>query len=186
MLMMWEMGICCYSVIVGLSMAQCISAELWVVYLLWAVVILMFFHLFCSSSVVSWKVLPGILQKHCCILPDRNTGKDLTDVPLSTNDTTHTQCWDRRREPVCEGNEQAVIVGNGYSVGGGSYLSACSTSWSWHLFAVHVSHIVLTCPDLFGHKPYFYPSYIKVFFSHLTATPKTLTCVRSDGVLCVE
>ncbi|KAL4693309.1 hypothetical protein H8958_006659 [Nasalis larvatus] len=23
-----------------------------------------------------WEVLPGILQKHCCILPDRNTDKD--------------------------------------------------------------------------------------------------------------
>lgn len=143
MLMMWEMGICCFSVIVGLSMAQCISAEPWVVYLLWAVVILTFFHLFCSSSVVSWKVLPGILQKHCCILPDRNAGKDLTDVPLSTNDTTHTQCWDGKREPVCESNEQAVIPGNGDSVGGGHICLR-----ALHLGADHVSHIVLTCPDL--------------------------------------
>lgn len=41
------------------------------------------------SCVVSWKVLPGILKKHCCILPDRNTGKGQTDVPLSSQ---HISC----------------------------------------------------------------------------------------------
>lgn len=30
-------------------------------------------------SVVSFKVLPGILRKHCCILPGRNTGKGQTN-----------------------------------------------------------------------------------------------------------
>lgn len=182
MLMMWEMGICCFSVIVGLSMAQCISAEPWVVYLLWAVVILTFFHLFCSSSVVSWKVLPGILQKHCCILPDRNAGKDLTDVPLSTNDTTHTQCWDGKREPVCESNEQAVIPGNGDSVGG-SYLSACSTSRSWPCFSHSVD---LPWPHCLATNCSLYPSYIKLFFSHLTATPSNINmCQIWWGSLCV-
>ena len=45
-----------------------------------------------TSLVVSWKVLPGILQKHCCILPDRNTGKGQTDVPSPLNTAvTHTQ-----------------------------------------------------------------------------------------------
>lgn len=184
MLMMWEMGICCFSVIVGLSMAQCISAEPWVVYLLWAVVILTFFHLFCSSSVVSWKVLPGILQKHCCILPDRNAGKDLTDVPLSTNDTTHTQCWDRRREPVCESNEQAVIPGNGDSVGG-SYLSACSTSRSWPCFSHSVD---LPCPDLtvWPQTAHFILLTLNYSFPTSLLPLATLTCVRSDGVLCVD
>ena len=64
------------------------------------------------------KVLPSILQKHCCILPDRNTGKDQADVPLTTEHISHTEgdsgsagemsgwcCW-----------------GDGCSVGG-SYLS---------------------------------------------------------------
>lgn len=39
-------------------------------------------------SVVSWKVLPGILRKHCCILPGRNTGKGQTN--------RCPQCGDRR------------------------------------------------------------------------------------------
>uniref|UniRef100_A0A8C6SGA0 Discs, large (Drosophila) homolog-associated protein 2a n=1 Tax=Neogobius melanostomus TaxID=47308 RepID=A0A8C6SGA0_9GOBI len=40
-------------------------------------------------SVLQIIVLPGILKKHCCIIPDRNTGKDR--IPVSPPHTTITQ-----------------------------------------------------------------------------------------------
>lgn len=90
------------------------------------------------SLVVSWKVLPGILKKHCCILPDRNTGKGQTRCPLPSKHTslTHTrahtqastQSWEAREHSQWEwpvgGNAGEWMLSRG-----GSHLS-----FSLHFF----------------------------------------------------
>lgn len=101
------------------------------------------------------KVLPGILQKHCCILPARNTGKDQTDVPLTTKHISHT-----------EGGSRSVGVmrgwccwGNGCSVGG-SYLSvylflcALCTLFLIRCLCAFLRNVFIrsVSPLLFGHK----------------------------------
>lgn len=129
MQMVWEMGVWCCFVIEGPCTAQRFSSELHLVYLLWAAVILTSLpsppHP--PSPFVSWKVLPGILQKHCCILPDKNTGKGQTDVPLCPKHTSHTNTqWDRKEK------SQSVEVMSGW--------------WCWGMDAQWVSNICLsTC-----------------------------------------
>ncbi len=85
------------------------------------------------SFVVSWKVLPGILQKHCCILPDKNTGKGQTDVPsplsaqvthTHTHTHTHTDSAETEGQKVSGSNGWVLMLGNGCSVGW-SHLSVC-------------------------------------------------------------
>lgn len=109
------------------------------------------------SFVVSWKVLPGILKKHCCILPDRNTGKGRTDVPSPLNTpVTHTHS----AAPGSGNNQWVVMLGNGCSVGGSHlslYLFFCMlrtsvrsdlVCWLYALFLTNEFHIVLLYSDL--------------------------------------
>lgn len=66
---------------------------------------------------------------------------------------------------------------------GGSYLSACSTSRSWPCFSHSVD---LPWPHCLATNCSLYPSYIKLFFSHLTATPSNINmCQIWWGSLCV-
>lgn len=87
------------------------------------------FPLLPPSLVVSWKVLPGILKKHCCILPDRNTGKGQTRCPLpSKQPHTHVHtnrrphCPEKRENTVSGSDQWVAMLGNGCSAGG-SHLS---------------------------------------------------------------
>lgn len=171
----------------SLSVCQCISSELTLVYQLPAAVMLKSFLFFSPLSpapatnrtmppvprprplVVSWKVLPAILQKHCCILPDKNTGKNWTEVPVSTEHISHTQCWYRSNEYLIEEKP--------------NYLSTCFCLCCLHL----ESHLLKPFPIgwylaqsfrcfLFGHKHVTLSKLILLYchFSSWAATQKYL------------
>lgn len=75
-------------------------------------------HPFCCDTTVIFfiplslptQVLPSILQKHCCILPDTNTGK--SRCPSQTHsEQRQIGAWDRGRCTVCQPASQQGVRG---------------------------------------------------------------------------